>query len=43
MCKHIADLFKTVFGDEAVGKDKRVRPLLAGQVGFSLTLSLPFP
>ena len=32
MCKHIADLFKTVFGDENVGRGKRVRPLLAGQV-----------
>ena len=32
MCKHIADLFKTVFGDENVGHGKRVRPLLAGQV-----------
>lgn len=32
MCKHVADLFKTVFGDENVGRGKRVRPLLAGQV-----------
>lgn len=28
--KHIADLFKTVFGEENVGQWKRVRPILAG-------------
>jgi hypothetical protein len=34
MCKHIADLFKTVYGDDNVGVGKRVRPLLAGQVSY---------
>ena len=29
--KRVADLFKTVFGDENVGPWKRVRPILAGQ------------
>ena len=35
MCKHIGDLFKTVFGADNVGSGKRVRPLLAGQVSFA--------
>ena len=29
--KRLGDLFKTVFGDENVGKWKRVRPILAGE------------
>lgn len=33
-CKHIADLFKTVFGAENVGNGKRVRPILSGQVSY---------
>ena len=32
MCKHVADIFKTVFGDDGVGSGKRVRPILSGQV-----------
>jgi hypothetical protein len=32
--KRIADLFKTVFGEENVGQWKRVRPLLAGQTSY---------
>ena len=35
MAKHIADLFKTVFGEDNVGRGKRVRPLLCGQVSWS--------
>jgi hypothetical protein len=34
MCKHIADLFKTVFGNDQVGNGKRVRPILSGQVSY---------
>lgn len=33
--KHIADLFKTVFGEENVGQWKRVRPILAFSAGNS--------
>lgn len=33
--KHIADLFKTVFGEENVGQWKRVRPILALSAGNS--------
>ena len=36
--KHIADLFKTVFGDENVGQWKRVRPILAGEASYSNVL-----
>lgn len=33
-CKHISDLFKTVFGEDNVGNGKRVRPILSGQVSY---------
>jgi hypothetical protein len=36
--KYIADLFKTVFGEENVGQWKRVRPLLAGQTSYATVL-----
>jgi hypothetical protein len=36
--KHVADLFKTVFGDENVGPWKRVRPILSGQVSFPFVI-----
>lgn len=39
MAKHIADLFKTVFGADAVGAGKRVRPLLCGQASFPAPMS----
>lgn len=32
MLKHISDIFKTVFGAAAVGRNARVRPVYAGQV-----------
>ena len=32
MAKHIGDIFRTVYGNESVGHDAWVRPLLAGQV-----------
>jgi hypothetical protein len=38
--KHIADLFKTVFGEENVGQWKRVRPILAGQVSYPFVIKL---
>jgi len=34
MCKHIGDIFATVFGSDGVGNGKRVRPILSGQVSF---------
>jgi hypothetical protein len=37
---HIADLFKTVFGAENVGPWKRVRPILAEQVGWPFVMML---
>ena len=37
---HIAQLFKTVFGEENVGQWKRVRPILAEQVGNAWSLIL---
>ena len=36
--KYIADLFKTIFGDENVGQWKRVRPILAGQGSYPTVL-----
>ncbi len=36
--KHVADLFKTVFGDGNVGPWKRVRPILAGQVSYPFVI-----
>ena len=39
MCKHIADLFGTVFGPDSVGSGKRVRPLLAGQVSYPAVIN----
>jgi hypothetical protein len=38
MAKHIADVFKTVFGNDNVGAGKRVRPLLCGQVSWTAPL-----
>jgi hypothetical protein len=38
MAKHVADIFKTVFGDDAVGYGKRVRPMLCGQVSNSIVI-----
>jgi len=35
MAKHVADIFKTVFGADNVGAGKRVRPLLCGQVSYA--------
>jgi hypothetical protein len=32
--KHIADLFKTVFGQDNVGQWKRVRPILGGEASY---------
>jgi hypothetical protein len=42
--KHIADLFKTVFGEENVGPWKRVRPIFAGQTvsQFGIALALDY-
>jgi hypothetical protein len=37
---HIADLFKTVFGEENVGQWKRVRPILAGQIANPYVIEL---
>jgi hypothetical protein len=39
MAKHVADLFKTVFGASAVGAGKRVRPLLCGQAAFAMPIT----
>ena len=36
--KHVADLFKTVFGDDNVGPWKRVRPILSGQVSYPFVI-----
>jgi len=33
--KYVADLFKTIFGEENVGPWKRVRPILAGQNSYA--------
>jgi hypothetical protein len=38
MAKHVADIFKTVFGNESVGSGKRVRPLLCGQVSSPIVV-----
>lgn len=38
--KHIADLFKTVFGEENVNPWKRVRPILAAQVAWPFIMTL---
>lgn len=38
MAKHIADIFKTVFGADGVGAGKRVRPLLCGQVSYAFPI-----
>jgi hypothetical protein len=37
---HIAQLFKTVFGEENVGPWKHVRPILAEQVGWPFVMML---
>ena len=37
---HIAEIFKTVFGAENVGPWKRVRPILAEQVGWPFVMML---
>ena len=38
--KHIADLFKTVFGQDNVGQWKRVRPILAEQAAWPFVFML---
>ena len=38
--KHIAELFKTVFGEENVGPWKRVRPILSEQAGWPFVMML---